>query len=73
MKKGFSLPSKRPREAIVRGESTPAPVGGLDTRDPLASMGIQYATNLTNFIATPQGCSLRKGYRKWATGLPGLV
>lgn len=73
MKKGFSLPAKRPRETIVKGDSTPAPVGGLNTRDPLASMGVQFATNLTNFIATPQGCSLRKGYRKWATGLPGLV
>lgn len=29
-----------------------------------------YALACQNFVATPQGLSLRKGYRKWATGLP---
>lgn len=61
------------RRKVDKSESTVAPTAGLNTRDPLALMGISYATNLTNFIATPQGVSVREGNRDWATGMPGYV
>lgn len=47
---------------------TPAPSKGLNTIDNFAAMDADYALNLTNFIASPQGCAPRKGYQKWATG-----
>lgn len=50
--------------------TTPAPVLGLNTRENLATMDPQYGLSIQNFIATPQGLSLRQGYRYWATGLP---
>jgi len=53
--------------------STPAPYKGLNTVDPLAAMDPAYGLSIQNFIATPQGLSLRNGYRKWATGLPAAV
>jgi hypothetical protein len=36
-------------------------------------MDPMYALNLTNFIATPQGATVREGYRVRNTGLPGYV
>ena len=51
----------------------PAPVAGLNTRDPIAIIAAQYALNMVNFIATPQGNSVREGYVVKCTGLPGYV
>jgi hypothetical protein len=49
----------------------PAPWKGLNTVDALAEMDPSFGISIQNFIATPQGLSLRNGYRVWATGLPG--
>lgn len=51
----------------------PAPFKGLNTVDALAEMDPTYALQLTNFVATPQGCAPRKGYRNWATGFSTTV
>jgi hypothetical protein len=71
MFKGSSL--KTPRNRTTYPYSTPAPAGGLNSRDPWPTMGIQYAVNLTNFIATAQGVGVREGYRAYATGIEGYV
>lgn len=52
---------------------TPAPIRGLNTVDSLAMMDITYALSCQNWIAAPQGLEIRRGYRKWATGLPGAT
>jgi hypothetical protein len=54
-------------------EQSPAPYKGLNTVDSLAAMDRAYALSLQNFIANPQGCSPRQGYRKWATGFTSTV
>lgn len=53
--------------------TTPAPVKGLNTVDPYAAMDPAFALTLQNFVCTPQGVSVRQGYRKWATNLPTSV
>lgn len=73
MKRRGNSASKQGSERLANAESLPAPVGGLNTRDPLAVMPVQQAINLTNFIATPQGAMVREGYRVRSTGLPGYV
>lgn len=53
--------------------TTPAPIGGLNARDALASMPPTDAVTLDNFFPTPSYVQLRNGYVKWATGLPSHV
>lgn len=48
----------------------PAPLGGLNTRDPLALMGQKYATVLENWFPAQGAVELRKGITVHATGLP---
>lgn len=64
---------KKPLNRTTSPASTPAPTSGLNSRDPLQSMPLQYAVNLTNFVATPQGVSVREGYRDYATNIDGYV
>jgi hypothetical protein len=65
--------SKRAQRNRSVPASTPAPYKGLNTVDSLADMDPSYGLSIQNFIATPQGLSVREGYRNWATGLPGDV
>jgi hypothetical protein len=65
--------TKKAQERSTFSVSTPAPNAGLNSRDPLQSMELQYAVNLTNFVSTPQGVSAREGYRTHATGISGYV
>lgn len=64
---------QRPRGRTSVSVTVEAPNKGLNTVDPLASMNEAYSLTCQNFIATPQGLALRQGYRKWATGLPGIT
>jgi len=64
---------KQPRGRVTFSTSTVAPTGGLNTRDPVASRGEQFADNLTNWVATPNGVAARKGYKKHSTGIDGSV
>jgi hypothetical protein len=72
MKKGYGM-TKVPRGRVANTHTTPSPVQGLNTRDPLAAMDPLCAVNFTNWIATPQGASVREGYRNYVTGLTGYV
>lgn len=64
-------PQKPPRKAVVRTASVPAPVGGLNLRDAIADMAPQDAAVMDNFFPDRTNVSLRNGYSKWSTGLPG--
>ncbi|MCA1859312.1 hypothetical protein LE191_04205 [Janthinobacterium sp. HSC-3S05] len=68
-----STTRKKPLDRTTFPASTSAPTAGLNSRDPLQSMQQQYAINLTNFLSTPQGVSVREGYRDYATGIEGYV
>ena len=50
--------------------SVPAPVGGWDTMSPLAAMPPDHAPILDNFTPQPGYVELRRGYIRWATGMP---
>lgn len=65
--------NRHPQRKAQIEASTGAPTRGLNTVDSLPLMDPTYAISLQNWIATPQGLSFRKGYRKWATGLPASV
>lgn len=71
--KRTGLASKSGLPQTADSLSLPAPVGGLNTRDPVSVMPVNYAINLTNCIPTPEGISVREGYRVRNTGLPGYV
>jgi hypothetical protein len=60
-------------ESLNKVTSIPAPVGGLNARDSIVAMGQTDAIILRNWWPQPYGCSIRKGYRKWAEGLDGMV
>lgn len=53
--------------------SVPAPIGGWNARDALASMDEKDAIKLENFWPFPYDVMVRKGYTQHTTGLPGQV
>ena len=53
--------------------SVPAPVGGLNARDSLASMPPTDADLMSNWFPTPTGLQVRGGSADWATGMGGWV
>ncbi len=60
-----------PKTHTVR--SVPAPVGGLNSRDPIASMPATDAVNLVNWLPDTNGVRCRKGYLEWAKNFPGDI
>jgi hypothetical protein len=62
-----------PQQRSAQNVQLPAPYLGINTLDPLQAMNPAYGLSIQNFVATNQGLSVRQGYRKWATGLPGSV
>lgn len=64
-------PLEKPNE--FKPYTLPAPVGGLNAYDSLAVMPETDAIILQNWWPTSYGCSLRKGYIQWTTGLPSTV
>jgi len=57
----------------ARTASRSAPVGGLNARDPIASMGANDAVILTNWFCTPFDVQIRQGYKQHVTGITGNV
>jgi len=62
-----------PVEDTFKPETVPAPVGGLNAYDSLAAMPDTDAILLENWWIQPYGCSMRKGYSEWTTGLPASI
>jgi len=60
-------------EMTAKITTVPAPSGGINAYDNLAAMPATDAIRLMNLIAQPYGCTVRKGYRAHATGMPGPV
>lgn len=50
-----------------------APSGGINAFDNLATMPATDAIRLNNLIAQPYGCTVRKGYQNYASGMPAAV
>ena len=61
------------KRAVSQPVSLPAPVGGWNARDSLASMGPQDAVVLQNWFPATTECAVRGGYTKHATGITGQV
>ena len=64
------FPGKKQSSGSV---SLPAPVGGWNARDSLSDMPVTDAVYLNNWFPATTELQLRKGYTKWATGLPAEV
>ena len=64
---------KPPASLLNVVESAPAPIGGLNARDPINAMPPTDAYNLINWIPQQYGVRVRKGYTDWATGMDGPV
>lgn len=71
--------SRKPRNGPIRGaavgrtQSVPAPIGGLNAVDSLASMPPEDAIVLDNFFPQPTYVQLRNGSTTFSTGLPDWV
>lgn len=63
------MPAAQASESVSR----PAPVGGLNTRDPLSAMSPADAVMLDNFVARPNSIETRLGSTDWKTGLGSAV
>lgn len=66
----------RQKNKLARGQtastqSIPAPVGGWNARDPLASMPPTDAVILENWFPQTTACQIRGGYTSHATGMTG--
>jgi hypothetical protein len=51
----------------------PSPIGGLNSKDSIIAMDQTDALTLLNWWPQSYGCSIRKGYQEWATGLGAKV
>ena len=65
--------TKGRRVGTTHVQSVSAPIGGWNTRDPLAAMHPADAVELTNFFPTPTDCVLRKGTSAYSTGITGTT
>jgi len=61
--KPFKTPRKAAAAQVAQLGVIPAPVGGLNYRDPISAMSPIDALVLTNMIPKQQGCELRRGYK----------
>ena len=61
------------RQEIDDSASIPAPIGGLNTRDPESSMKAVFAQQMENFWPTAKAVTLRRGARDWMTGFADPV
>lgn len=70
---GKTSNKKIKRPPVQHIASVPAPIGGLNARDSLASMPPMDAFGLVNWIPQQYGLAARKGYSEWATNLGAAV
>lgn len=63
----------KPSRGFSKPITVPAPIGGLNARDSLVAMPETDAIVLNNWWPQPYGCSVRRGYIEWSTGLTGEV
>ena len=56
-----AIRTKGRQRQVSTVQSVPAPIGGWNTRDPLAQMPPEDAVELTNWFPTPSDCEIRGG------------
>lgn len=57
-------------QRIIPAGSVPAPIGGWNTRDPLAAMAPTDAPLIENWIVRPGRVDMRRGQEDWSTEYP---
>jgi len=62
---------KPPIPPVAKTHTIPAPIGGLNARDPYSAMPETDAVSLVNWIPDTGGIKSRKGYSEWAINFPG--
>lgn len=65
--------ARKRRPNILQMASLPAPIKGWNVRDSIAAMDPMDAITMDNFWPTTADVMLRRGYTRFATGLPGQV
>lgn len=50
--------------------SVPCPIGGINSRDSIASMGEEFAIDMLNFLPGTRSLQCRQGYSRWVESLP---
>lgn len=68
-----ALRPNKGKRASATMRSLPAPIGGLNFRDPISQLPATDALILDNYFPATGSVRLRKGYTPWATGLPTAV
>ena len=63
----------RPKQRSAQTLTMPAPIGGWNATNSLATMGPTEAVIIDNWFCLPTELQQRKGYTQWATGLTGDV
>lgn len=63
----------RPKQRSAQTLTMPAPIGGWNATNSLATMGPTEAVIIDNWFCLPTELQQRKGYTQWATGLTGSV
>src|SRR5574337_1259297 len=63
----------RPRRAVSRTASIPAPTGGWNKRDNIADMPETDAVIFRNYFPTASDVMLRLGVENWVLGFSGQV
>lgn len=61
------------RAQVTQTTSVPAPIGGLNARDSVASMPPTDAVTMENWFPTPTNITVRSGSTSFATGMPAVV
>ena len=68
-----AIRTKAPRAQVVEVYSTPAPIGGWNSRDALASMPPIDAVKLVNWFPDTSDIVMRGGKERYSTGITGTV
>ena len=68
------LRNKRPQQNEISSSTTmAAPIGGWNTRDPLANMQAKYAIQLDNWLPDAGTLAVRPGAVNWVTAVPAIA
>lgn len=73
MSLGIDTPKQAVRQQSARTFTVPAPIGGVNARDALASMPLTDAIVMDNWFCTPGYIQPRGGSISWSTGLGAAV
>lgn len=68
----FKVPRRAASSQVAQAFSIPAPVGGLNLRDPISQMDPRDAVVLKNMIPQQQGVALRKGWADYSSAVSVL-